>query len=95
MPNPSAPGPTAAGFSSPREVVLRNGVAVLLIPFFFCPCVQMLGQVLRRLRPAATEAARGYSVAAKEVRTRLIDPVFSLSYKRGAGGDSIGVRCRD
>ena len=34
----------------------------------------MLGQVLRRLRPAAAaEVARGYSAAAKEVRRRLTE----------------------
>jgi pyruvate dehydrogenase E1 component beta subunit len=34
----------------------------------------MLGQVLRRLRPAAAaEVARGYSAAAKEVRGRFTE----------------------
>jgi len=47
----------------------------------------MLVQVLRRLRPAAaTEAARGYSAAAKEVRPRMKEP---YSFLLNVGGSRL------
>lgn len=56
-------------------IASRGSICNGAVGCFFCRCVQMLGQVLRRLRPAAAaaEVARGYSAAAKEVRRRLTE----------------------
>jgi hypothetical protein len=54
----------------------------------------MLGQVLRRLRPAAAaaEVARGYSAAAKEVRRRSTETYLPFRLTVWRRGGCVGIR---